>query len=161
MAGEANQIRWVGIRPTNPAENIPVDIKAASVGVPILAPAAQNVFQCEPGPWAVTRSGVTRSQAIVSVNAAGTMYTVPANSTLYITGLSISLAHTAAAAAAVGIYTSASVFIVDLLSVRISASGQSSLAQACPMPLVVTTGKIIKLATTAGDAYGALHGWIE
>ncbi len=35
MAGEKNEMFWRGIRPTDPAENIPVDIKACSVTLPV------------------------------------------------------------------------------------------------------------------------------
>jgi len=35
MGGEPNQAYWRGIRPTDPAENIPVDIKVCSVTLPV------------------------------------------------------------------------------------------------------------------------------
>ena len=35
MGGEPNQAFWRGIRPTDPAENIPVDIKVCSVTLPV------------------------------------------------------------------------------------------------------------------------------
>ena len=35
MAGEKNQMYWRGIRPTDPAENIPVDIKVITANVPV------------------------------------------------------------------------------------------------------------------------------
>ena len=35
MGGEPNQLYWRGIRPTDPAENIPVDIKVITANVPV------------------------------------------------------------------------------------------------------------------------------
>ena len=36
MGGEPNQGMWRGIRPTDPAENIPVDIKVHTVDTPVI-----------------------------------------------------------------------------------------------------------------------------
>lgn len=84
---ERNQTLWRGIRPTDPAENIPVDIKVHSVNTPIIPSSPEQILTRYEVPY-----GTTHVQAYGSVTAgANTIYTVPASKVLHVVSFGLSV----------------------------------------------------------------------
>jgi len=76
MAGEGDETKWVGVRPTNPAEQIPVDTRKQSPAVGDLqAPSAFMRFQAN-----IMNVGATTYDHI--------LYTVPADKMLMLNFIS-------------------------------------------------------------------------
>ena len=77
MGGEPNQAQWRGIRPTDPAENIPVDVKAFTGNVPIIPASPEKVFTRYEPPegctYAFGYNEVSNNSALVYNVAAGTV----------------------------------------------------------------------------------------
>ena len=164
MAGEQNQIRWVGVRPTDPPENIPVNIAAANADVPIKSPAFQSVIQIEPGPWDTVRSGVTRTQIIVgdlSGTANKVLHTVTAGKTLHIVSLWAIVNHTANVVARFRITTGGGTEVSILFAIGSIANIYKNASCTFPMPIKVQAGyKLDFFGGTAGS-YSGFSGWEE
>jgi hypothetical protein len=175
MAGEANQVKWVGVRPTNPEENIPIKPGTGTANFPvtesaplteikILSPTTQQVFQHEPGPWAAVRSGVTRTQIIksnVANNAAVIIHTVTTGKTLYISSASVSMLTGASVEAHLRIRNAADTETAKLLWIGGTAPITAHLACSFPMPIAVPEGYDVCIVGVTTYAYGLIQGWEE
>lgn len=164
MAGEPNQVKWIGIRPTDPAVNIPVDIKVFTAGIYPLEPVTQQIFQTEPGKWAATRGGVSRSQ-ITAWNSVGngwiTIYTVTSGKTLFITNGFIGMRGTGAHYGRLVICSSGTTGFQTILTITCAANTAPNLSIAYPMPIVAPSGYLIRIESDTDNTLGGFCGWEE
>ena len=139
---EANQVKWVGIRPVSPVENI----------------------QTHPGPFEATVAGVTRAQIIKYKSATATeaiIHTVTAGKTFYMTSCSISLRHTAADDAFIRIRNASDVEVTRILHISANANSAGNSAKSFPMPISIAAGYDITTKADNGAATGSIEGWEE
>lgn len=153
MGDEANQVKWVGIRSTNPESNIP--IKPSST---------HNIHAVQPGKWDATYQGVARTQIIMANQAiAGTViiYTVPAGKKLYITTAYAAFSHTAADYALLATRNAADVYVYTIIQLSIVVAGNLGISHSFPMPLIVEPLYDVWFSVTNGNGFGGITGWIE
>jgi len=142
MGEESNKIKWIGIRPAS----------------------EQAIFQCEPGPWATTRGGVTRTQITKSASLANgyaTIHTVTTGKTFYLTSFNAHLSHSAAAVLVLGIFNSGNTVQYYLSVMEILGSFSISEGQSFNMPIVIPSTYYIKLTAITGGARALITGWEE
>jgi hypothetical protein len=175
MAGEGNQIKWVGIRPTNPEENIPVKPGTLSGNFPITfgdsatplqiaTPSSPAVIQTEPAPWATSRSGVTRTQILKSAQNASDnhiLHTVTSGKTLYITSCCLSYSSGSAGFAKLLVRNGSDTILYYLVSAYLSSTPDQNIALSFPMPISVAAGFDIVISGASGYIFGTIHGWEE
>jgi hypothetical protein len=155
MPGETNKVKWVGIRPTNPAENIPVEL---------FMPATQQVFQHEPGPWAAVRGGITRTQFINYAAASGTttiLRTVTSGKSYFICSAALSLAHNTTSVSVLLIRNETDTVTAELLFLVLSGVGHVANSISYPMPLKVPALYDICVYNQLGASYAHITGWEE
>jgi hypothetical protein len=154
------------VKPLSPATSFPVDIKTitAALVTELKESSTQQIIQTEPGPWAATRSGKTRTQIIAqstSANSTTTLRTVAASTTLYITTANIRKFGAAASEAVLVITSSADAVISTFCCCGSGKEAYGNVALSFPMPLVVTAGQKVRLVDAAGVSMGIITGWEE
>jgi len=118
MAGEPNQAKWVGIRPTDPAENIPVEVKAVTGNTPIIPATPEKIFTYREPP-----EGCTYVIAYADkVNGDEVVYEVPANTIFYLTDYDFSVDATAAGKARLSLHTDAPVVLAFPVYVTVATN---------------------------------------
>jgi len=160
MGGEPNQAFWRGIRPTDPAENIPVDVKAHTVDTPIVPASPEKIFTRYEPPEGTTFVQVNGS----AVNVSTLIYTVPADTTLYLTDFVFSLYP-------VGVNGYGSLTVYDLVPAvffRLSlltcvANIGDSISGAFNIAVQIPANYTIYLASSAANvnAYGGFTGYLR
>jgi len=175
MAGEENQIKWVGIRPTNPEENIPVkpgtdcgnfpvSFGASATPFQIATPSSPAVIQTEPAPWATSRSGVTRTQILKTEQNASTnhiLHTVTSGKTLFITSCCLSYSSGSVGFAMLLVRNGSDTILYYLISAYLSSTPDQNIALSFPMPISVAAGFDIVVSGPSGYVVGTIHGWEE
>jgi hypothetical protein len=134
------------------------------VGVQILTPSTQQVFQTEPGPWAATRGGVTRTQIIKRagvLNGSATIHTVTSGKTLYITSNYTVAFSTANSEGDLYVGDSGGSLQFYLIVLN-TLAGQSNVChQSYPMPIMVPAGYKIIIYGAPGYGEAGFTGWEE
>ena len=186
MAGEPNQIKWVGIRPTNPEEALPVkpasaatsfiisgiaggqnvgiDIKTSSIDLPIKPSSTPYVFQHEPGPWAATRSGITRTQIIKSSVCTVTtaiLNTTTAGKIFYLTTAYLHISRASAMEAYIQIRNASDVEVCKVIYLSANTNTGPVVNLSFPMPIAIAAGFDICIVSPGDTAYGGITGWEE
>lgn len=164
MAGISDQCRIVGVAPTNPAQTIPTAEQSPLTTIKPLMPDTQNVFQHEPGPWAATRGGVTRTQVVksgITTGATTTLFTVSANKSLFIADCVLSCNAVVGDDAFLAVYNAAGTLQYYLALHYPSSTAGLAVSRSFNMPILLPSGYILKyyLPTTGGCA--GFSGWEE
>jgi len=137
---EGNQVKWRGIRPVYPVENI----------------------QTHPGIFETTVAGITRTHIAKSVeidNTTEVIHTVTAGKTFYLCGFAMSADSGVDKITCLEVRNAADVvqYCLGHLVTAALAVMQSSLAIIPPIP--IAAGFDIALRTTNSDAHAFIHGW--
>lgn len=147
MSGESNQVKWVGIRPTNPPETIPV------------SQAARGIY---PNPPNATRVNATSAAA----GNTTIVYTVPANHVLFIfaavyMGSNVSTTNTLGGSLAVR--DTSDVHQFYLLNFSVVAESTYALTATYPVAIEVPAGWDVYNYSNGADFHtrGIIHGWLE
>lgn len=182
MAGESNQAKWFGIRPTDPEEDIPVkqsdetklnatvtqaakdrtvtNATPANLKNEIHQPSTKEDFKTH----GRIPSGATQvATASGAVNAVVTIYTVTAGKTLYLSQMTVTVMNDSGATQWYEVYinNASDVFQYVIISAN---DGNASITPACLSfnpPLEIPAGYKIKAATGHDDMYCNvfLHGY--
>jgi hypothetical protein len=153
MGDETNKIKWIGIRSTNPESNIPIKINSTD-----------KVLPTQPGPWAASYQGVTRTQVIATAtvtNGYTVFHTVTAGKTLYITSAHLSGYHSTLTKAFVNINDTGDNWYKTILRLNIYSATSNAVGLCFPMPLVVPAGYKIVIGSSLGVSDGGITGWEE
>jgi hypothetical protein len=153
MAGEANQVKWVGVRPTNPEEDLPV--KQADK-TKLLA----TVYPYVP----VRPVGSTQvAKHNIATNSTVTIHTVTAGKTLYLCSIAFSIDNRAAAQAggSFGVYNGAGALQYYFWIGSAPANDTKQASLSFNPPLELTAGWLIKVSSNlaAVDVLGFIHGY--
>lgn len=147
MAGEPNQAKWVGVRPTDPAVNIPVEVKAVTGNTPIIPATPEKIFTTfEPPEGATYASG----QDIVVADRQ-TIFTVGVDTVLYIVSWGVTVNPGAAGWGALNIRTDAHAVFARLGLMRC----ETVISQGCSgnfnMAYQIPAGYYLELYSSAAN----------
>ena len=139
---EANQIKWVGVRPISPIENI----------------------QVHPGILETTVAGVTRTQIVKSVEVANTttiIHTVTAGKTFYLCSVSCDSDSGVNKLTHLKVRNDSDVDQYIIIDHESAAQASVSGSLTFFPPITIPAGWDIVLETTATQGMGFIHGWEE
>lgn len=139
---ESNQVKWVGVRPINPLENIQVHL----------------------GPFETSVCGTTRTQILKHGSATADtviLHTVTTGKTLYITSCCISLYSAARGVSSILIRDTDDTTVAEILCCETNAAGENTNSQSFIMPIKVLAGYDVVATTDAGTVHGTIQGWEE
>ncbi len=139
---EKNQVKWVGIQPIQPIENLQVSL----------------------GKFETTVAGVTRAQVTKSANVANgaaVLYTVTAGKTLYLVNAFLAHSGAAASGARMEVRNGADTTQYSIIDLTHSGACHHASEQVFPVPLVLPAGWDIYFIASPGTAYAFIHGWEE
>ena len=142
MGEESNQIKWIGIRPVS----------------------EQCVFQVEPGPWAATRSGVTRTQIEIHADlsaGSGNFYQVTNGKTFYVTAGSIHIRPGATAYICISHHASSGTLGYRFANCWSDANTAGNLQFIYPMPIVIPSQNYVNYLVGVSAGYANFYGWEE
>ena len=137
---EANQVKWVGIRPVIPTENIPVAM----------------------GAWETTVGGVARTQIIKSVeanNETKIIHTVTAGKTFYWVACGCGVDSGAAKYAHLLFRNVADATIAIIIDVHTTAQTAIDRTVSFPIPIVLLAGFDVVLVTDNPHCTAFILGW--
>ena len=140
MSGEGNQVKWVGIRPVYPTENI----------------------QIQMGAFETTVGGVTRVQVNKCANVnddTAIIHTVTADKVFYLCGVTMSSNPGVGDTCRIAVRNGADVEQYCLLYLVSSALQGRNSNLPLFMPIAIPAGYDIVLTSTNSDAHGFITGW--
>lgn len=139
---EKNQVKWVGVLPIQPIQNLQVSL----------------------GKFETSVAGETRTQICKDGTAdegTGIIHTVTGFKTFYLTSCFIHEHDTAATTCELQVRNVSDVKVCTLLGVGSPVNLQSSLSQAFPMPIAIPAGYDVIIVTTGGEGHASVQGWEE
>ena len=142
MGQNSNKVKWVGIQHIS----------------------EHAIFATQPGIWETTYQGVARTQITAFLNDAtgtNTIYTVPANKTLYVTSAWATVDYATTARGDMCAKTSGGTIFYSFFVLYCSTAMTQFLSQSYNMPIVVTTGGYVQLIKPTGFMSGGITGWIQ
>jgi len=137
---EGNQVKWVGIQPIQPLENIPVSM----------------------GAWETTVSGVARTQIIKSVeanNETKIIHTVTADKTFYFVCCGCGCDSGAGKYVHVLIRNVADATIAIIIDIHTTAQTAIARTVPFPIPIVLLSGFDVVMITDNPHATAFVLGW--
>jgi len=140
MSGELNQVKWVGVRPVYPTENI----------------------QIQMGAFETTVGGVTRVQVNKSVivnNTTTIIHTVTAAKVFYMVAVALCANPGVGKLSSISVRNAADVTQYTLLHLESSALQGRESSLPIFMPIAVPALYDIVLVCTNTDAHGFISGW--
>lgn len=156
---ESNQIKWFGIRPTNPAENIPVQQTDPAL-LKATVSQVSNIREVYPK----QKSGTTQISVFgYALNAIATVYTVTAGKTLYVCSFIFSIKATTAGSAQCYITNPGDGGIIELFYVDRPAGEGLAFPMNFNPPLALSAGWKIKAVSAGTGLYSwvYIYGWEE
>lgn len=135
--GEGNQVKWVGVRPTDPPENIPVE-----VGLPY------------------TSSIIYKNSA---ANSTTIIYTVPSGKKLYVTGAVFILEGTNNDSGNLMIYRSGGVAICALGEGKITIYYSTVVQASIQSPIILPAAYSIRVSAFGATSWarGSFTGYLK
>lgn len=144
--GEANEVKWVGVRPTDPAEDIPVTLDGEELVVGMPAGALAKSL------WGLANNTVVN------------LYNVPAGKTLYLCTTIIVVNNLTAgnARGEVRIYNTVPAIDTYLQGCEIGPNQLSNIPMQFIPPMPVITGYSVRVSSNATNCFvsGTFYGYI-
>jgi hypothetical protein len=139
---ETDQIKWRGIQPVQPLQNI----------------------QIHPGPFETSVSGTTRAQILKYKEATdeeAIIHTVTGGKTFYLVACSLSLFHTAPDYAFIRIRNGSDTEVTRILDVRSTIGSPGNNSKIFLMPISIAATYDVTIFVDTGSGMASIEGWEE